>query len=699
MEFGQLHKNKIYLVTGVAGFIGYFLAKSLLEQGCRVVSVDNLNDYYDVDLKKARLELLQPFERFTFLKCDISDKKRIDLVFTEHEPNIVINLAAQAGVRYSIKHPEPYISSNINGFFNILECCRRCRVEHLLFASSSSVYGNNKKVPFEESDMVDHPISLYAATKKTNELMAYTYSYLYNIPATGLRFFTVYGPLGRPDMAYFAFTESYFAGKAIKIYNNGDFDNDLYRDFTYIDDVVDAMVRLLARPPVGTVPYRLYNIGNSRPEKLMHFIETLEGCLSRARGKGVRFKKKYEPLKPGDVPATYASTKLLEEAVGFKPETNIEEGLQRFADWYVEYYKVQEKDIARVKGSALKTNGLSTGVKGKMNILVAGGAGFIGSHTCLALLEAGYDVIVVDNLCNSRMETLDRMKEISGKEFLFFKVDVTNEMAVDIIFDTYPVDGVIHFAGFKAVGESVEKPLEYYHNNIVSTMVLARMCRKYGVKRFVFSSSATVYGDNKVPFVETMEPKPAVNPYGWTKMMSEQVLSDLARVEQDWAVALLRYFNPVGAHESGLIGEAPAGIPNNLMPYITQVARGKLEKLHIFGSDYPTADGTGVRDYIHVCDLAEGHLRALDRLAPGLHIYNLGTGRGTSVLELVRAFEETNDIKLLCEVVERRVGDVAESYADVTKAFKELGWEAKRNISDMCRDAWLFEKKRDDGDD
>ena len=230
MEFGQLHRNKIFLVTGAAGFIGYFLAKRLLEQGCRVVGVDNLNDYYDVSLKKGAWSCCSPSSVLP-LKCDISDKKRIDLVFTEHEPHIVINLAAQAGVRYSIKHPEPYISSNISGFFNILECCRRCRVEHLLFASSSSVYGNNKKVPFAESDVVDHPISLYAATKKSNELMAYTYSYLYNIPATGLRFFTVYGPLGRPDMAYFTFTDSYFAGKAIKIYNNGDYDHDLYRDF------------------------------------------------------------------------------------------------------------------------------------------------------------------------------------------------------------------------------------------------------------------------------------------------------------------------------------------------------------------------------------------------------------------------------------------------------------------------------------
>ena len=329
-----------------------------------------------------------------------------------------------------------------------------------------------------------------------------------------------------------------------------------------------------------------------------------------------------------------------------------------------------------------------------MNILVAGGAGFIGSHTCLALLEAGYSVIVVDNLCNSSVETLDRVEEISGKKPLFFKVDVTNEAAVDIIFNTYPVDGVIHFAGFKAVGESVEKPLEYYHNNIVSTMVLAGVCRKHGVKRFVFSSSATVYGDNRVPFVETMDPRPATNPYGRTKIVSEQFLADLARAEPGWAVALLRYFNPVGAHESGLIGDAPAGIPNNLMPYITQVAGGKLDRLRIFGNDYPTVDGPGVRDYIHVSDLAEGHLRALERLTPGVHIFNLGTGRGTSVLQLVQAFEAANGISLPYEIVERRPGDIAESYADVTKAQRELGWAARRNIIDMCRDAWRFERGR-----
>jgi UDP-glucose 4-epimerase len=329
-----------------------------------------------------------------------------------------------------------------------------------------------------------------------------------------------------------------------------------------------------------------------------------------------------------------------------------------------------------------------------MNILVTGGAGFIGSHTCVALLEADYSVIVADNLCNSSSETLTKIKQITGKEITFYQIDVTDAADVGHIFADHPIEGVIHFAGLKAVGESVEKPLEYYYNNTVSTMILAGACRKYKVKRFVFSSSATVYGENRVPFVETMQLLPTANPYGETKAISERILTDVARAEPGWAVALLRYFNPVGAHESGLIGEAPAGIPNNLMPYITQVARGKMAKLRIFGNDYPTIDGTGVRDYIHVCDLAEGHLRALDRLTPGVHIYNLGTGQGTSVLQLVKAFEDANGIKLPYEIVARRPGDIAESYADVTKACRELGWTARRNIIDMCRDAWRFEKKQ-----
>lgn len=327
-----------------------------------------------------------------------------------------------------------------------------------------------------------------------------------------------------------------------------------------------------------------------------------------------------------------------------------------------------------------------------MNILVTGGAGYIGSHTVMALLDAGHLVIVADNLSNSKAETLDRIKEISGHRVDFYKIDVTDKEAVHKIFDYHNLHAVIHFAGYKAVGESVEKPLEYYHNNLLSTMVLAEACLKYDVTKFVFSSSATVYGENKVPFMEAMSLLPASNPYGRTKAISEQILMDVAKANPDFAVSLLRYFNPVGAHESGLIGESPNGIPNNLMPYITLVAKGKLEKLRIFGNDYPTSDGTGVRDYIHVMDLAEGHVAALEKLTPGIHIYNLGTGRGTSVLELLRAFEDANGILIPYEITARRPGDIAECYADAGKAQLELAWKAKRSIVEMCRDAWHFEK-------
>ena len=342
-DFKPLDKSKTYLITGAAGFIGYFLSKKLLEQGCYVIGIDNMNDYYDVNLKFARLEKLEPFEKFTFIKGDISDKAMITTIFEEYKPNVVVNLAAQAGVRYSIEHPDVYIQSNVIGFYNILEACRYNPVDHLVYASSSSVYGTNKKVPFSEIDMVDNPVSLYAATKKSNELMAHTYSHLYKIPATGLRFFTVYGPMGRPDMAYFGFANKYFAGKPIKIFNNGDFENDLYRDFTYVDDIVEGIERLLSNPSVGenNVPHKVFNIGNSNPEKLMVFIETLEKCLSKAIGRDVLFEKVFEPIKPGDVPATYASTELLEQAVGFKPKTSIKDGLQKFADWYCEYYQVK----------------------------------------------------------------------------------------------------------------------------------------------------------------------------------------------------------------------------------------------------------------------------------------------------------------------------------------------------------------------
>lgn len=344
MSYKESDNNKTYLVTGAAGFIGSFLSKRLLEQGCKVIGIDNINDYYDINLKYARLENLKPYENFTFIKGDLSDKDMIMKTFEEYKPNIVINLAAQAGVRYSIENPDVYIQSNIIGFYNILEACRHNPVDHLVYASSSSVYGSNKKVPFEETDFVDNPVSLYAATKKSNELMAHTYSHLYKIPSTGLRFFTVYGPMGRPDMAYFGFTDKYFKGEPIRIFNNGDFEHDLYRDFTYIDDIVEGILRLLNNPPEKTeeaAAHRVFNIGNNNPEKLMKFIGALEKALSNALGREVGFEKIFEPIKPGDVPTTYASTDRLQEVVGFKPDTSIEEGLQKFADWYVEYYGVK----------------------------------------------------------------------------------------------------------------------------------------------------------------------------------------------------------------------------------------------------------------------------------------------------------------------------------------------------------------------
>ncbi|ETP67661.1 NAD-dependent epimerase [Planococcus glaciei CHR43] len=342
MDYKQLDFNKTYLITGAAGFIGFYLSKKLAEKGCQVIGIDNLNDYYDVKLKHERLERLSALKNFNFIEGDISDKETVLNLFEKFRPHIAVNLAAQAGVRYSIENPDVYIQSNIVGFHNLLEACRNYPVDHLVYASSSSVYGANKKVPFEESDSVDHPVSLYASTKKSNELMAHTYSHLYKIPATGLRFFTVYGPMGRPDMAYFGFTDKFFKDEEIKIFNNGDFENDLYRDFTYIDDIVEGIERLLSNPFIekDQVPHRVFNIGNSNPEKLMVFIHTLEKCLSKSLGRKVEFRKKFEPIKPGDVPATYASTVLLEKAVGFKPKTSIEEGLQKFVDWYCDYYKV-----------------------------------------------------------------------------------------------------------------------------------------------------------------------------------------------------------------------------------------------------------------------------------------------------------------------------------------------------------------------
>lgn len=332
---------KRILVTGSAGFIGYHLSKQLIKEGHEVIGIDNLNDYYDVNLKHNRLSKIKNEELFTFIEIDISDKEKLKDIFQEYKPNIVVNLAAQAGVRFSIENPDVYIQSNLIGFFNILEACRHFPVEHLLYASSSSVYGSNKKVPFEETDFVDNPVSLYAATKKSNELMAHTYSHLYDIPATGLRFFTVYGPMGRPDMAYFGFTDKYFNNEPVRIFNDGDFDNDLYRDFTYIDDIVMGISKLLNQPPVKTqeqAAHTVFNIGNNNPEKLMVFINSLEQALSNSLGREVEFEKVYEPIKPGDVPATYASTEKLQNAIGFKPKTTIQDGLQKFTDWYVEYY-------------------------------------------------------------------------------------------------------------------------------------------------------------------------------------------------------------------------------------------------------------------------------------------------------------------------------------------------------------------------
>lgn len=322
---------KTVLVTGAAGFIGFHLAKRLLELGGTVIGFDNINDYYDVTLKQSRLEILNTFSKFTFIKGDLADKNAVDSLFTTYKPQLVVNLAAQAGVRYSIDNPQAYLESNVIGFFNILEACRHNPVEHLLFASSSSVYGNQKKTPFSTEDNVDHPISFYAATKKSNELMAYTYSHLYGIPATGLRFFTVYGPLGRPDMAYYKFTNKIYNEEPIQIYNNGD----MYRDFTYVDDIVEGIEHMLCNPPkaneIGDL-YKVYNIGNNKPEQLMHFIDVLEEVLGR------KAVKEYLPMQPGDVYQTYADVSELEKDFDFKPETTIEEGLGKFAKWYKTYY-------------------------------------------------------------------------------------------------------------------------------------------------------------------------------------------------------------------------------------------------------------------------------------------------------------------------------------------------------------------------
>ena len=326
-----------------------------------------------------------------------------------------------------------------------------------------------------------------------------------------------------------------------------------------------------------------------------------------------------------------------------------------------------------------------------MRYLVTGGLGFIGSHTVVELINNDHEVVIADNLINSKLEVLDKIYEITGVKPIFFQIDVTDEEKVKEIFLNHKLDGVIHFAGLKAVGESVSKPLEYYYNNLVSTMVLSKLCLEYKVNKFVFSSSATVYGEQESPLNEGMELKRTTNPYGETKAMSERILMDTANANEGFSVCLLRYFNPVGAHESGLIGENPNGTPNNLMPYITKVAKKELKKLNIFGDDYNTVDGTGVRDYIHVVDLAKGHVKAIEKLASGVEIYNLGTGKGTSVLELVNAFMKVNNVDIPYEIVGRRSGDIATCYADTNKAMSDLGWRAEKDIEDMVRDSWRFE--------
>ncbi len=335
-----------------------------------------------------------------------------------------------------------------------------------------------------------------------------------------------------------------------------------------------------------------------------------------------------------------------------------------------------------------------------MKILVTGGAGYIGSHTCVELLNEGYDVVVVDNLYNASPKALDRVKEITGKDLTFYEADIRDREALEAIFAKENVDAVIHFAGLKAVGESVVKPLEYYENNIAGTVNLCFAMRKYNVKNIIFSSSATVYGDPaQIPITEECPKGTCTNPYGWTKWMLEQILMDLHTADPEWNVILLRYFNPIGAHKSGLIGEDPKGIPNNLLPYVAQVAIGKLECLGVFGNDYDTPDGTGVRDYIHVVDLAVGHVKAIEKLKAkeGVSIYNLGTGNGYSVLQVVHAFEKACGHPIKYEIKPRRAGDIATCYCDPQKAKDELGWEAKYNIEDMCADSWNWQKKNPNG--
>lgn len=335
-----------------------------------------------------------------------------------------------------------------------------------------------------------------------------------------------------------------------------------------------------------------------------------------------------------------------------------------------------------------------------MAILVTGGAGYIGSQTCVHLLEAGKDIVVIDNFSNSSPLSSKAVREITGKDFPLIECDIRDEEKLDEVFSSYNIEAVIHFAGLKAVGESCQMPLEYYDNNIGGTVKLLGIMRKHGVKCIVFSSSATVYGEkHTAPFNEEMEVGGTTNPYGTTKLFIERILQDLAASDSEWSVSLLRYFNPIGAHESGKIGEAPNGIPNNLMPYISQVAVGKRERLSVFGNDYDTPDGTGVRDYIHVADLADGHVVALDRAlsVKGCEIYNLGTGKGVSVLELVKAFEEATGVTVPYVIAPRRAGDIATSYADPSKAYKVLGWKTVRDIKKACEDTWRWQKNNPDG--
>ncbi|MBQ6839526.1 MAG: UDP-glucose 4-epimerase GalE [Oscillospiraceae bacterium] len=335
-----------------------------------------------------------------------------------------------------------------------------------------------------------------------------------------------------------------------------------------------------------------------------------------------------------------------------------------------------------------------------MNILVTGGAGYIGSHTCLELLESGYGVVVIDNLCNSSKKSLDRVQELTGKTLRFYEGDVRDEGLLRKIFAENEIDCVIHFAGLKAVGESVAQPWRYYDNNLNSTLVLTKVMTEVGMKNIIFSSSATVYGsDNEMPLRETSRTGGCTNPYGWTKYMTEQILSGIAKADEKWSVVLLRYFNPIGAHESGRIGEDPRGIPNNLMPYITQVAVGRREKLSVFGNDYDTPDGTGVRDYIHVVDLAKGHVAAVKYALEnaGCEVFNLGTGTGYSVLDMVHTFINVNRVAVPYEIVDRRPGDVAVCYADPCKSTQKLDWKAEKNLEDMCRDSWRWQSSNPKG--